>query len=111
MDVIVLLIDVPEHRPPRPLRANERVFTAHRVEIAAPQQMVVLVLPDERQHLHRERIAHVNRADRQGFHLQPARHIAENPPFRNHQVSRPCIGRQHIQPTGQPGVFISKQRD
>lgn len=42
MGVVFLLIDVPEHRSRGPLGANERIFAAHHVEIAAPQQPIVV---------------------------------------------------------------------
>ncbi|MNJ79490.1 hypothetical protein D3C77_775330 [compost metagenome] len=48
MGILVLHVDVPQHRLPGPLRAHERVFAAHGVEITAPQQPVVVVLADER---------------------------------------------------------------
>ena len=33
VDIFLLLIDMPEHRPTCPLGANEGVFTAHGIEI------------------------------------------------------------------------------
>ncbi|MNG40273.1 hypothetical protein D3C84_1287830 [compost metagenome] len=52
MDVFVLLIDVPEQWPASPLGADKGILTAHGIEIAAPEQVIVLILSDERQHLH-----------------------------------------------------------
>lgn len=54
MRVVFLLVDVPEHRLPRPLRTHERVLAAYDVEIAAPEQLVVKLLTDERQDLNRQ---------------------------------------------------------
>ncbi|MNV16020.1 hypothetical protein D3C71_1067720 [compost metagenome] len=88
MDVFFLLIDVPKQRPARPLGANKRIFTAYGVEITTPQQQVVLILSDERQHLHGQGIAHMQRAGLQIAHAEPALDIAEHPPFRDQQMRR-----------------------
>ncbi|MNU06994.1 hypothetical protein D3C72_2523910 [compost metagenome] len=51
MGALLLLVDVPEQRPTGPLRADERILAAHGIEIAAPEQPVVILLTDKRQHL------------------------------------------------------------
>ncbi|MNF94210.1 hypothetical protein D3C84_769140 [compost metagenome] len=111
MDILFLLIDMPEQRPTRPLRTDEGIFAAHGVEITAPQQLVILVLTDKRQHLHGHGFAHVQRAGLQIVHAQPALDIAEHPPLGHQHMSGRRIAGQRIQPTGQPGVFVGKQRN
>ncbi|MNI82844.1 hypothetical protein D3C73_1395990 [compost metagenome] len=102
---------MPEQRPPRPLRPNERVFAAHRVEITAPQQSVILILADEWQYLHGEGLAHMHSTRCQALDPEPTLDIAQNPPFRHQQVRRQVACRHHVQPTGQPRVLVGKQRD
>ena len=46
VDVFVLPIDVPQQRAPGPLGAHERVFTAHEVDVASPQQVVKIALAE-----------------------------------------------------------------
>ena len=43
-----LRVDVPGERSRRPLRADDRILAAHEVDVAGPQQPVVVVLADER---------------------------------------------------------------
>ncbi len=47
MRVVGLRIDLPDERPARPLRADERILAAHEVRVARPQQPVVVGLREE----------------------------------------------------------------
>ncbi|MNP10816.1 hypothetical protein D3C76_1029790 [compost metagenome] len=111
MNIFLLLIDVPQHWPPCPLRADKGIFAAYGVEITAPEQMVVLVLSDERQYLHGQGIAYMQRPDLQVLHIQPALDIPQDAPLRHQQMSGRRIAGQCVQPTGQAGIFIGKQRN
>lgn len=79
VDVFVLLIDVPEQRPPCPLCADKGIFTAHGVEIATPKHVIVLILSDERQDLYGQLISHMQRTGSQSVDAQPTFDIPENP--------------------------------
>ena len=57
MCVLGLGIDVPDEGARRPLRANERILAANEVDVAGPQQPVVVVLREERDRMERQRTA------------------------------------------------------
>ncbi|MCY1178516.1 hypothetical protein D9M73_188680 [compost metagenome] len=109
MAIFFLPVDVPEKWPARPLSAHKGIFATHGIEIAAPQQAVVLVLADEWQHLHGQGVTHMHGTGRQPLHTEPTLDVAENPPFRHQQMSGSRIAGHCIEPTGQPGVFVGKQ--
>ncbi|MNL07783.1 hypothetical protein D3C87_1284730 [compost metagenome] len=48
---VVLRIDVPDHGPRRPVCAHAGILAAHEVHVAGPEQLVVVFLPYERNHL------------------------------------------------------------
>ncbi|MNF91351.1 hypothetical protein D3C84_739500 [compost metagenome] len=109
--VFFLHIDMPEQRPCRPLRTDERIFATHRVEIAAPEQPVVIVLADEGQDLHGQRTAPGNIAHAQRLFAKPGLNVTQHAPFGYQQVVGAAVGGQHVQPTGHAGVFVGEQRN
>ncbi|MNP20063.1 hypothetical protein D3C76_1126210 [compost metagenome] len=109
VNVLLLLVDVPQQRSTCPLRSHKGIFAAYGVEITAPQQRVVLVLSDERQYLHGQGIAHMQRPGLQALHIQPTFDVSQDPSLRHQQMSGCRIAGQGVQPTGQPGIFIGKQ--
>jgi len=52
-----LRVDLPHEGSRRPLRTHEGILTAHEIQVARPQQLVVADLVGEGQHLHRETAA------------------------------------------------------
>src|SRR5438132_14206822 len=42
--IVGLRVNVPDERPRGPLRSHERIFAAHDIDIAVPQQPVIAVL-------------------------------------------------------------------
>ncbi|MNX95022.1 hypothetical protein D3C86_1272750 [compost metagenome] len=101
---------MPEQGPPGPLRTHKGVFAAHRVEIAAPQQAVVVILGDERQHLQLQVAALRHKARLQiASFTQPLAQIAENASARYQQLGHLRIYGQRIQPLAQPGILVGEQ--
>ena len=47
MCVLRLRVHVPDQRPCRPLCADERILAANEIDVAGPEQLVVIVLGDE----------------------------------------------------------------
>ena len=54
MRVLGLGVDVPDEGARRPLRAYERILAADEIDVAAPEQPVVVVLREERDRVERE---------------------------------------------------------
>ena len=62
----VCAIGLPDERSAGPLRAHERVFAANEVEVARPQQVVVVALGEERQCRRTQAAASAGGAERRG---------------------------------------------
>ncbi|MCY1424411.1 hypothetical protein D9M71_401550 [compost metagenome] len=107
--VLLLDIDMPEQRAPCPLRANERVFTAHGIEVAAPQQLIVVILTDKRQDLHGQGATPCQLARLQVTVAQPGLHIPQNTPLGHQQMVVTSVGGQRIEPAGQARVLVGEQ--
>ena len=67
MQVFVLRIDIPDEWFARPLRTHEGIFATHEIEIACPQQFVVVMLSQEGHDAHRQGAARHAGAGRCGL--------------------------------------------
>ncbi|MNE77052.1 hypothetical protein D3C80_1733350 [compost metagenome] len=90
VNVFLLLIDMPQQRAPCPLGADKGIFAAHGIEIATPEQPVILVLPDEGQHLHGQGVTHMQVTRHQLIDSEPARDVAEYSSLGHQQM---CVRR------------------
>ncbi|MCY1505343.1 hypothetical protein D9M68_395550 [compost metagenome] len=101
---------MPEQRPPGPLGADEGILPAHRVEIAAPENSIVVLLADEGQHLDGQAAATEAGAGRQFLFTQPTGQVHQHAADRHQQLHWPGANRQGIQPRGQGGILIGEER-
>ena len=85
MRIIGLLINMPKQKPPGPLRTHKRVFSAHGIEITTPQQLVVLLLRQKRQHLNMQLTSLAHSTNLQSWATQPSVQIIEDTAFGHQQ--------------------------
>ena len=83
MNIVFLTVDMPQHRPGRPLGPDKGILAAHRVEVTAPEQAIVVILRDKRQHLQGQRATHLYHSRRHLLQVQPAQYIRKYPPLRH----------------------------
>ena len=97
---IRLRVDLPHEGPPGPDRAHQRILAAHEVEIARPQQVVIVELAEPRQRLRaqRTRRADVSHRPRDLFGGMA----------RGGQQQRGLVG-EGAQQLGQVRVVVAKQ--
>ncbi|MCY1224902.1 hypothetical protein D9M72_370790 [compost metagenome] len=111
MGALLLLVDVPEQRPPGPLGTDEGILAAHCVEIAAPENPVVVILADERQDLDRQVSTTQACTHAQLFLPQPGRQVRQYATDRHQQLHGPLTGRQDVEPAGKGSVLVGEERN
>ena len=100
MSAVGLRVGLPDEWLRGPLRAHERILAAHEVEVAGPQQVVVVHLRQEGQRQRTQRPAREARAER-------ALDLRRRRPGSGEQERR--LRGQRVQQRGQRGVVVAEE--
>ena len=109
--VLRLRIDMPDEWSGRPLAAHERVLAANEVDLAAPQQPVVVVLGNERCAGKRERAANDSLARARRPVPDPAIQVRAVDAFRNDAHDRDVASGPGVKQAGKASVRVAEERD
>jgi hypothetical protein len=99
---VVLRIDVPDEGLAGPLRAHERVFAAHEVQVGAPEQVVVVALREHGQFDGTQRAVAQRRAEPRG---DLSSRVTRG---REQQRGAVC---EPLEQGGQSALFVAEQAD
>jgi hypothetical protein len=110
MNILGLRIDVPHERARCPLRAHERILAAHEIDVAGPQQRVVIRLGDERQCSHAQVSCHGFFARTQLVASEEPGRFVEQRPVGNRTQDRPPAAGERLQQAKHIGMPVGEQR-